>query len=483
MKIYFSHIIFYWIWMLGTGEVFGQTTVGMGTENPNSNAVLELVSESMDQGFLVPRFTTDQRTASGFTRKLSSKDNGLLVFDTDEGKFYYWYDGAWQQGIATGAVDMGTVWYTGNTTPRNNEGENGDFYIHTLSGDLYRKQNGVFSVIGNILPQKNEYTAGQGISIGAGNVIVNTGDLDNSNELIKGVSLLGETLRISDAGGDHDVNLSSYQKTALNTSNILVGNASNVATPVTVSGDLILNSDGTMKVKLDAITTAKIINDAVDKDKIHANVAGAGLGQNVDGSLEIKTTSGLQIAADQLSLTNTGNGQLLIGNGSTVNAQTISGDATLASDGTATVTGLQGRSVATTAPASGNVLTWNGTNWVPQAPSGGGGSGASWYSGNNLPNPGNPAGALDGDYYYRNSTEIVYRKISGTWVQQGKWAEQSGTTVTDAIITDITTPTLYNGIGKPTDGPSNNGKPGDLYYDADEDKLYIKKNNTQWTSF
>ncbi len=41
----------------------------------------------------------------------------------------------------------------------------------------------------------------------------------------------------------------------------------------------------------------------------------------------------------------------------------------------ATVTRLQGRAVAATAPSSGQVLTWSGTQWEPQTPSGGGGGG------------------------------------------------------------------------------------------------------------
>ncbi len=41
----------------------------------------------------------------------------------------------------------------------------------------------------------------------------------------------------------------------------------------------------------------------------------------------------------------------------------------------ATVTRLQGRAVAATAPSSGQVLTWSGTQWEPQTSSGGGGGG------------------------------------------------------------------------------------------------------------
>lgn len=43
----------------------------------------------------------------------------------------------------------------------------------------------------------------------------------------------------------------------------------------------------TIKIEDGAVTTPKIADDAVDKDKIFSDVAGNGLGQNVDGSLEV----------------------------------------------------------------------------------------------------------------------------------------------------------------------------------------------------
>ena len=325
------------VWILGlmlchTAGV-GQTVVGMGTDNPNSNAVLELVSNSQNQGFLVPRFTTQQRNASGFTGKLSSKDNGLLVFDTDEGKFFYWFNDTWQQNMGSN-VSNGTVWYIGNTIPDNGQGVNGDFYIHQLSGNLYRKQNGIFSLIGNI--SATAYTAGTGISISANNEIINIGDLDNTNETITEVSLqTGDILRIQEAGVDHDVNLSSFQKTTLNTGQVFVGNAANIATPVTVTGDAALNSDGT-----------------------------------------------------------------------------------------ATVTGLQGRTVGTVAPSNDQVLTWNGTAWVPgdvmltretdQI---------YWFSSAVNPQAGNFDGGQIGDLFYEYDDERYWRR---TGPNPGDWTQITG---------------------------------------------------------
>jgi hypothetical protein len=66
--------------------------VGIGTTSPNQKAVLELKSPGNNQGFLVPRLTTLQRT--GMTG-LGSGEKGLLVFDSDVNKFYYWSGNAW----------------------------------------------------------------------------------------------------------------------------------------------------------------------------------------------------------------------------------------------------------------------------------------------------------------------------------------------------------------------------------------------------
>ncbi len=75
---------------------FAQNSVGIGVATPNKNAVLELVSPSNNQGVLVPKLTTAQRTANAFTSSLSAKENGLLVFDADDNTFYYWDATQWK---------------------------------------------------------------------------------------------------------------------------------------------------------------------------------------------------------------------------------------------------------------------------------------------------------------------------------------------------------------------------------------------------
>ncbi len=132
-----------------------QTVIGMGTENPNPNAVLELVPENNNQGFLAPRLTSAQRTASSFTSKLTVADHGLLVFDTNQGAFFYWYRGAWQRGVAdeqggSNPVNHGTTWFTGTTAPSNIQANEGDFYINEATGDVYKFSNDAFAIIGNL---------------------------------------------------------------------------------------------------------------------------------------------------------------------------------------------------------------------------------------------------------------------------------------------------------------------------------------------
>ncbi|MEQ8364906.1 MAG: hypothetical protein RH948_18680 [Cyclobacteriaceae bacterium] len=71
---------------------YAQNTVGIGVSDPNPNAVLELVSPDHNQGLLVPRVTTSQRTATTFVSKLSAIDKGLFVFDIDVNSLFFWVE-------------------------------------------------------------------------------------------------------------------------------------------------------------------------------------------------------------------------------------------------------------------------------------------------------------------------------------------------------------------------------------------------------
>ena len=63
--------------------------VGMGTTNPDPSAVLDMVSTT--QGVLTPRMTTAQRLL------VATPADGLLIYDTDEGAFYYYENTTWNK--------------------------------------------------------------------------------------------------------------------------------------------------------------------------------------------------------------------------------------------------------------------------------------------------------------------------------------------------------------------------------------------------
>ncbi len=65
-------------------------SVGINTEDLNPNAVLKLVSPNGNQGIIIPKLTTAQR--NGMVGNLTTEDLGLLVYDSEENKFYYWVD-------------------------------------------------------------------------------------------------------------------------------------------------------------------------------------------------------------------------------------------------------------------------------------------------------------------------------------------------------------------------------------------------------
>lgn len=74
-------------------SVFAQNNVGIGTNLPNANAILDLDPPAKDKGFLTPRLNQAQRVALGAA--LGNNDKGLLVFDPIDVLFYFWDGTKW----------------------------------------------------------------------------------------------------------------------------------------------------------------------------------------------------------------------------------------------------------------------------------------------------------------------------------------------------------------------------------------------------
>ncbi len=175
----------------GINDATSGVNVGIGTSKPDPGALLEL--KSTDKGLLIPRMTTEQRTAIVFASK------GMLVFDSTAGSFFYNTGSAWQN-IASG----NTTWtLAGNsgTDPVNQ-------FIGTTDNQPLRfrinniKAGELNPVNGNIFWGKN---AGQSNTTGYSNIAIGSGALksvaNRSNLVAIGDSALFNN--INDAPNDY----------------------------------------------------------------------------------------------------------------------------------------------------------------------------------------------------------------------------------------------------------------------------------------
>ncbi|MEK7357026.1 MAG: hypothetical protein AAB250_11290, partial [Bdellovibrionota bacterium] len=142
---------------------------------------------------------------------------------------------------------------------------------------------------------------------------------------------------------------------ALSSGFMLVGNGSNVATAVQMSGDATISQSGALVISNNAITgaelasnavaTAKIADDNVTFAKIQNVNSGSMLGRSTAGAGDVEEISmgaGLSLANGTLSVSGSGfalnSTQILVGNGSNVAAAvSMSGDATLNNSGAITI--------------------------------------------------------------------------------------------------------------------------------------------------
>jgi hypothetical protein len=115
-----------------TGAVQAQNkTLGVGVASPNPNAALHVESPTANQGFIMPRLTTAQRTNSAFVSSLSSTDIGLMVFDIDLVQVFTW-DGSQWDDTSVSADVTGTG--SAGSFSVNNSGNAGAALYATTNG-------------------------------------------------------------------------------------------------------------------------------------------------------------------------------------------------------------------------------------------------------------------------------------------------------------------------------------------------------------
>jgi len=96
--LFHKHLLLLLVAFANFCNAYSQTSVGINTQSPNSNAVLELVSPENNQGLLIPKLTSDQRNA--ISSSLSNTESGLMIFCPTDTMFYFWNGSGWQKGLA-----------------------------------------------------------------------------------------------------------------------------------------------------------------------------------------------------------------------------------------------------------------------------------------------------------------------------------------------------------------------------------------------
>ena len=212
-----------------TYTVRAQNSVGIGTNTPNPNAVLHLVPGEASQGLLIPGLSTAQRTEVSFTSQLSSAENGLLVYDTDDSGFYHWADTVWAplaSGLVGGALS-------------------GPLSNLTLNPEVVATENIVEGAITSSAIGDNTIETRDIASPGANKVLIST---DAGTVFWENLNLF-ETVSLSQ--GFVYVGSTSNEPTEVDMrgqGNVLIGNGT-TATAVNIGGDISLNSAGVARIR------------------------------------------------------------------------------------------------------------------------------------------------------------------------------------------------------------------------------------------
>lgn len=253
----------------------GGVVIGTATAVSNSSVALQITGS--DKAMLVPR-VTNLLSATSPSIPISNALNGMMVYDLATNKFYVRQNGAWTT-FATPNLPNGQIW-VGNASSV--------AAPVTPSGDLKISNTGVTTIQPGV---------------------VTTAKLkDGSVTLAK----LG-TAGVADANSIYTTNAlgvpvftpkSNFVPAGLASGRILVGNASNVATAVAVTGDLALSNAGVLSINDNAVVTAKIKDAAVTVVKL--GTAGA-----TDANKFYTTNStGTPVLTTAISATNIANGSV-----------------------------------------------------------------------------------------------------------------------------------------------------------------------------
>ncbi len=317
----------------------GQSSVGINTPTPNTKSVLDLVSPTGNQGFLVPRLSTTQRQSM----ILGLTDRGMMVYDINLSQFWYWNGTGWKAGL--GVLDETTASGDLNGTfPEvyiNDDAVGGNELTDVGTPGTYGDDSTILVVTVDADGRVNNIEE-RNVQVRSGNIVnssILNEDIANTTIMITKLDPDGNTdkvLAIDDFGAVYWEDQSAFTSSALANGNIYIGDAAGVAQGLPVSGDIIVtNSGATADMQLGlgvvtsteiddesiqssdimdltiaeadiaaaAVTEQKIGADAVTAAKINPDVAGEALIPNATtGALDVNAGNGLLVAADSVEI-------------------------------------------------------------------------------------------------------------------------------------------------------------------------------------
>ncbi|MCO5251236.1 MAG: hypothetical protein M9949_07420 [Candidatus Kapabacteria bacterium] len=316
-----------------------QENVGIGTTTPEVTALLDLVST--DKGLLVPRLTTANRDA------IATPATGLMIYNTTNNRFEYYTGATWVPILTNGIISLdNSRIFVGNASN-----------IATgvvLSGDATITNAGVLTIANNaITTAKINNNAITTAKIGNNQVTTaKIGDTQVTNaKLATGI----DATKLADGSVDNtefqylngvtsniQTQLDSKVSGTLLNTNIFVGNASNLATGVAMSGDATISNAGVLTIANDAITTAKIGNTQVTNAKLAAAIDATKLADGSVDNTEFQylngVTSNIQTQLDSKVSGTLLNTNIFVGNASNLaTGVAMSGDATISNAGVLTI--------------------------------------------------------------------------------------------------------------------------------------------------